>query len=68
MVPVVPSTAIAKMVARMGACAVVAEGGESGGHVGDLTTMTLVPQVVDAVDIPVIAAAVLPTGAALRRR
>ena len=41
---------------RMGACAVVAEGGESGGHVGDLTTMTLVPQVVDAVEIPVLAA------------
>ena len=40
----------------MGACAVVAEGGESGGHVGDLTTMTLVPQVVDAVKIPVLAA------------
>jgi enoyl-[acyl-carrier protein] reductase II len=61
-VPVVPSTAIAKMVARMGACAVVAEGGESGGHVGDLTTMTLVPQVVDAVDIPVIAAGGIADG------
>ena len=55
-IPVVPSTAIAKMVARKGATAVIAEGGESGGHVGDLTTMTLVPQVADAVDIPVIAA------------
>ncbi len=55
-IPVVPSTAIAKMAARKGATAVVAEGGESGGHVGDLTTMTMVPQVVDAVDIPVIAA------------
>jgi enoyl-[acyl-carrier protein] reductase II len=54
--PVVPSTAIAKMVARSGASAVIAEGGESGGHIGDLTTMVLVPQVCDAVDIPVIAA------------
>ena len=55
-IPVVPSVAIARMCERMGACAVVAEGGESGGHVGDLTTMTLVPQVVDAVKIPVLAA------------
>ena len=55
-VPVVPSVAIARMCERMGACAVVAEGGESGGHVGDLTTMALTPQVVDAVKIPVLAA------------
>lgn len=55
-IPVVPSVAIARMVERNGADAVVAEGGESGGHIGDLTTMTLVPQVVDAVNIPVIAA------------
>ena len=55
-VPVVPSVAIARMCERMGACAVVAEGGESGGHVGDLTTMVLTPQVVDAVKIPVLAA------------
>lgn len=55
-IPVVPSVAIAKMCERMGACAVVAEGGESGGHVGDLTTMALTPQVVDAVSIPVLAA------------
>ena len=55
-VPVVPSTAIAKLVARMGAAAVVAEGGEAGGHVGDTGTMALVPQVCDAVDIPVLAA------------
>ena len=54
--PVVPSTAIAKRVARAGATAVIAEGCESGGHIGELTTMTLVPQVVDAVDIPVLAA------------
>ena len=55
-IPVVPSVALAKMVVRRGAAAVVAEGGESGGHVGDLTTMTLVPQGCDAVDVPVIAA------------
>lgn len=55
-IPVVPSVALAKMVARRGASAVIAEGGESGGHVGDLTTMALVPQVCDAVEIPVIAA------------
>ena len=55
-IPVVPSVALAKMVARKGASAVIAEGMESGGHVGELTTMSLVPQVVDAVDIPVIAA------------
>jgi enoyl-[acyl-carrier protein] reductase II len=55
-IPVVPSTAIAKMVERGGACAVIAEGGESGGHIGESTTMTLVPQVCDVVHIPVIAA------------
>ncbi|MDR2931100.1 MAG: enoyl-[acyl-carrier-protein] reductase FabK [Propionibacteriaceae bacterium] len=55
-IPVVPSTGIAKLMQRAGAAAVVAEGGESGGHVGDLTTMALLPQVCDAVTIPVIAA------------
>lgn len=55
-IPVVPSCAIAKLAARAGADAVIAEGGESGGHVGDLTTMALVPQVCDAVSIPVLAA------------
>ena len=55
-VPVVPSTAIAKRVVREGATAVIAEGMESGGHIGELTTMTLVPQVADAVDVPVLAA------------
>ncbi len=55
-IPVVASIALAKMAQRCGAAAVIAEGGESGGHVGDLTTMVLVPQVVDAVDIPVLAA------------
>lgn len=61
-IPVVPSTAIAKMVARSGATAVIAEGGESGGHVGELTTMALVPQVCDVVDIPVIAAGGIADG------
>lgn len=55
-VPVVPSTAIAKRVVREGATAVIAEGMESGGHIGELTTVTLVPQVADAVDVPVLAA------------
>lgn len=61
-VPVVPSVGIAKFVAKRGASAVIAEGGESGGHVGDLTTMVLVPQVCDAVDIPVIAAGGIADG------
>ena len=55
-IPVVASVAMAKMMERAGADAVVAEGTESGGHIGQATTMTLVPQVVDAVQIPVIAA------------
>ena len=55
-IPVVASVSMAKLVERAGAAAVIAEGGESGGHVGDLTTMTLVPQVCSAVSIPVIAA------------
>lgn len=61
-VPVVPSVAIAKRVAREGACAVIAEGCESGGHIGELTTMALVPQVADAVDIPVLAAGGIADG------
>ncbi len=60
--PVVPSTAMAKMCQRLGASAVIAEGGESGGHVGDLTTMALTPQVVDAVTIPVVAAGGIADG------
>jgi len=60
--PVVPSVAVAKMVAKRGATAVIAEGGESGGHVGDLTTMVLVPQVCDAVSIPVLAAGGIADG------
>lgn len=55
-IPVVPSVAMAKRMVRYGADAVIAEGTESGGHVGELTTMVLVPQVVDAVEVPVIAA------------
>lgn len=55
-IPVVASVALAKLVTRLGAAAIIAEGGESGGHVGDLTTMTLVPQVCDATELPVIAA------------
>ena len=53
-IPVVASVALARKMEKMGAFALVAEGGESGGHVGELTTMALVPQVVDAVSIPVI--------------
>ena len=55
-IPVVASVALAKRMEKYGADAVVSEGCESGGHIGDQTTMTLVPQVVDAVSIPVIAA------------
>ena len=55
-IPVVASVALAKRMERYGADAVVAEGTESGGHIGEATTMTLVQQVVDAVSIPVIAA------------
>ena len=55
-IPVIASVALARLMERAGADAVVAEGTESGGHIGSATTMTLVPQVVDAVTIPVIAA------------
>ena len=55
-IPVVASTGLAKMSQRSGAVAVIAEGGEAGGHVGEVTTMALIPQVCDVVDIPVIAA------------
>jgi enoyl-[acyl-carrier protein] reductase II len=55
-VPVVASVALAKRMEKSGADAIIAEGTESGGHIGQLTTMTLVPQVVDAVEIPVLAA------------
>lgn len=55
-IPVVASVALAKRLVRIGADAVIAEGTESGGHIGEIATLPLVPQVVDAVDVPVIAA------------
>ena len=61
-IPVVASVALAKLMERGGASAVIAEGMESGGHIGAQTTMTLVPQVVDAVSIPVIAAGGIADG------
>ena len=61
-IPVVASVALARLVARRGATAVVAEGTESGGHIGETSTMALVPQVVDAVDIPVVAAGGIADG------
>ena len=60
--PVVPAVAVAKVAERAGADAVIAEGTESGGHVGELTTMALVPQVCDAVDLPVVAAGGIADG------
>ena len=61
-IPVVPSVALAKRMERSGADAVIAEGTESGGHIGENTTMCLVPQVVDAVEIPVLAAGGIADG------
>ena len=61
-IPVVASTAMAKLMTRLGASALIAEGGESGGHVGELTTMVLVPQVCDSTDLPVIAAGGIADG------
>ena len=61
-IPVIPSVALAKRMERAGADAVVAEGTESGGHIGELTTMALVPQVADAVQIPVVAAGGIACG------
>jgi enoyl-[acyl-carrier protein] reductase II len=61
-IPVVASVAFAKRLERMGACAVVAEGAEAGGHVGELNTMALVPQICDAVSIPVVAAGGIADG------
>lgn len=64
-IPVVASVALAQMVAKRGASAVIAEGGESGGHIGEANTMPLVPQVCDGVDIPVIAAGGIADGRGL---
>ena len=64
-IPVVASVAMAKLMTRLGASALIAEGGESGGHVGEMTTMALVPQVVDAVHVPVIAAGGIADGRGL---
>ena len=61
-IPVVASVAMARLMQRTGAAALIAEGGESGGHIGELSTMVLVPQVVDAVNIPVLAAGGIADG------
>ena len=60
--PVIPSVALAVRMERAGADAVIAEGGEAGGHVGELTTISLIPQVVDAINIPVLAAGGIADG------
>ena len=64
-IPVVASAAMAKIMQRAGASAVIAEGGESGGHIGEAATMPLVPQVADAVKIPVVAAGGIADGRGL---
>lgn len=61
-IPVVASVAMAKLMTRLGVTALIAEGGESGGHVGELTTMTLVPQICDATTLPVLAAGGIADG------
>ena len=61
-IPVVASVAMAKLMTRLGATALIAEGGESGCHVGELTTMVLVPQICDATSLPVIAAGGIADG------
>jgi enoyl-[acyl-carrier protein] reductase II len=61
-IPVVPSIALAQRMEKLGADAVIVEGTEAGGHIGELTTMVLTPQVVDAVNIPVIAAGGIADG------
>lgn len=61
-IPVVPSVSMCKLVTRLGADAVIAEGGESGGHIGELSTMALVPQICDATTLPVIAAGGIADG------
>lgn len=61
-IPVVACVAMAKLMTRLGASALIAEGGESGGHVGELTTMVLTPQICDATTLPVIAAGGIADG------
>ena len=61
-IPVVPSVSMARLMTKLGASALIAEGGESGGHIGELTTMVLVPQVKDATNLPVIAAGGIADG------
>lgn len=61
-IPVIPSVALAQRMEAAGADAVIAEGGESGGHIGEMNTMALIPQVVDAVKIPVVAAGGIADG------
>ena len=61
-IPVVASTALAKKVTRAGAAAIIAEGGEAGGHVGEISTMALVPQICDVTELPVIAAGGIADG------
>jgi enoyl-[acyl-carrier protein] reductase II len=60
--PVVSSVVIAKRMERYGVTGIIAEGGESGGHVGEATTMSLLPQMVEAVSIPIIAAGGIASG------
>lgn len=61
-IPVVASTGLARRMEKLGADAVIAEGSEAGGHIGELTTMTLIPQVADSVKIPVVAAGGIADG------
>ena len=62
MLPVVAAAVLAKRLERYGVDAIIAEGTESGGHVGEMTTMALVPQVIDAVSVPVVAAGGIADG------
>lgn len=64
-IPVVPSVALARRMQRLKVDAIIAEGNEAGGHIGDLATMALIPQIVDAVDLPVIAAGGIADGRGL---